>query len=252
LVHRVLAGSTSIDAQRLGLSLAGLPRFFAEAAEYRIKARGSRFPFRFENLYPITADRHQAGGIASGHYFHQDLWAARKIFERRPERHVDVASRVDGFIAHLLVFMPVEILDIRTIQSDVVGLRFVQGDGATLDGFEDSSLDSVSSLHALEHFGLGRYGDPIDARACFQAMSAFARVLRPGGRLYMGVPIGRERVEFNAHRVFAPATVLEGFRSLELLSFSAVDDKGKLRENGEPSDFAGARYACGLFEFTKR
>ena len=57
-------------------------------------------------------------------------------------------------------------------------------------------------------------------------MREFERVLRPGGKLYFSVPVGRERVEFNAHRVFAPRTVVSAFSKLALTSFSAVDDRG--------------------------
>jgi hypothetical protein len=164
---------------------------------------------------------------------------------------VDVGSRVDGFVAHLLVFMPVEVVDIRPLEPGVDGLTFVRGNGESLDSLAPDSVESISSLHAIEHFGLGRYGDPVNPAACFTAMTSLARVLQPGGRLYVGVPIGRERVEFNAQRVFAPTTILDGFRDLELLSFSAVDDDGNMRADVVPTDFAEARYSCGLFEFTK-
>jgi hypothetical protein len=56
---------------------------------------------------------------------------------------------------------------------------------------------------------------------------------------------------FNAHRVFDPATVLEGFGALDLVSFAAVDDDGRLRVDVAPADCAVAEYACGLFEFAK-
>ncbi|NJN82618.1 MAG: DUF268 domain-containing protein, partial [Caldilineaceae bacterium] len=102
-----------------------------------------------------------------------------------------------------------------------------------------------------EHFGLGRYGDPVDPDACFQAMQAMARVLRPGGCLYFSTILGMERVNFNAHRVFAPSTVLSAFPQLELVSFAAVDDLGDYIAECCPEDFASSKFACGLFEFTK-
>jgi SAM-dependent methyltransferase len=249
--HQILSGASSVDVRRVALSLAGIPSFLTTAVAYRRLSRGGPFELRLRDIYPITADRYLSAGTASGHYFHQDLWAARKIFAKRPARHVDVGSRIDGFVAHLLVFTSVEVVDIRPLGSHVESLTFVRGNGESLDCFADESIDSLSSLHALEHFGLGRYGDPVNPGACFRAMNALARVLRPGGRLYVGVPIGRERVEFNAQRVFAPSTVLEGFRGLDSLSFSAVDDEGNLRVDADPQDFSNSRYACGLFEFTK-
>lgn len=248
--YRILYSLTGMDPLRAVAAARGLGRFVRGLSEYRSRA-AEPFAVRLRNLYPVFTDFGESAGTASGHYFHQDLWAARLIYKRRPHRHVDVGSRIDGFVAHLLVFMEVDVVDVRPLPAAVRGLRFLQGDGGKLECFADSSVDSISSLHAVEHFGLGRYGDPIDPDACFSAMRALARVLRPGGRLYFSVPIGAERVEFNAHRVFAPATVLDGFSSLRLASFAAVDDDGRMRSECKPEDFSGANYACGLFEFTK-
>src|SRR5258708_12219402 len=88
-----------------------------------------------------------------------------------------------------------------------------------------------SSLHAGEHFGLGRYSDPVDLAACFEFMDALQRVLKPGGTLYFSVPVGRERLEFNAHRVFGPQTIIDCFSKLQLVSFSYVGEGGPLSEN---------------------
>ena len=75
--------------------------------------------------------------------------------------------------------------------------------------------------------------------------------LRVGGRLYFSVPVGHERLEFNAHRVFDPRTIPAAFSGLQLVSFAAVDDAGEFHPEANPDDFARARYACGMFEFTK-
>jgi SAM-dependent methyltransferase len=82
-------------------------------------------------------------------------------------------------------------------------------------------------------------------------MHSLERVLKPGGRLYFSVPMGRERVEFNAHRVFASSTIVNTFTRLSLLSFSLVDDDGALHEDVVPGAEIDVEYGCGLFEFTK-
>lgn len=227
------------------------PRFVQTALTFRQMSKGGTFPFHATQLFPILDDFDQPAGIASGYYFHQDLWASRKIFAVRPAEHVDIGSRIDGFVAHLLTFMPVKVIDIRPLTSPICGLTFVQGDATHLS-MANSSIESLSSLHAVEHFGLGRYGDPVDPDACFGAMRELARVLKPHGRLYFSVPIGVERVYFNAHRVFAPHTILQTFKELELFSFSAVDDAGDFHENTDPDEFSYAHFACGLFEFSKK
>ena len=204
------------------------------------------------DAYPILHEFESEAGSARGHYFHQDLWAARLIYDRRPDSHLDIGSRIDGFVANLLTFMPVTVIDVRRLENDVAGLSFVQADATDLNEIPDDSIASLSSLHAVEHFGLGRYGDPVDPEAPLKALREMERVLTPEGHLYLGVPIGRERLEFNAHRVFSPFTILESFSRLDLVSFAFVDDAGNLHSPAEPSMVTTAEYSCGLFDFTKR
>jgi len=228
------------------------PRFVRTAVRYRrLHKRTGPFALTLSRLYPCLGDWRETAGNVGGHYFYQDLWAAQKIHRARPSIHVDIGSRLDGFVAHLLCFMPVTVVDIRPLSATLEGLTFIQDDATTLTQFEDSSLESISSLHAVEHFGLGRYGDPINPDGPFQAMSSLARVLRPAGRLYFSVPIGCQRLEFNAHRVFSPSTIVKAFSSLRLRSFSVVTDGGEYVTNTDPDSFADAWCACGLFEFTK-
>jgi SAM-dependent methyltransferase len=231
-------------------ALRGLPAFVRDAAKYRGAQDGGSFALSLGGLFPVLGERYEGTG-ALGHYFHQDLWAARKIRAAHPAKHLDIGSRVDGFVAHLLVFMPVTVIDVRPMKSTVEGLSFVQEDATSLRAFADDSVESISTLHAVEHFGLGRYGDPIDPRGPFKMMKALARVLQPGGRLYFAVPVGRERLEFNAQRVFAPRTIVDGLAPLRLVSFAAVDDAGALRDPSTIEEIEGAHYACGLFELTK-
>jgi len=233
-------------------SLLATPTYVRDVLAYRKLNTLTSFQIGIRDAFPILTDMKASAGTTGGHYFHQDLWAARKIFAEHPSEHFDIGSRVDGFIAHLLVFMSVTVVDIRPLTSDIAGLTFFQDDASELRNVRDNSIMSLSTLHAAEHFGLGRYTDPVDPQACFQFMSSLQRVLAPGGKLYFSVPVGRERVEFNAHRVFDPPTILSNFSMLDLVSFSFVGDDGVLYENRDPRRLPQSEMACGLFEFTKR
>ncbi len=239
------------DPRRCIKNVIGVPSLIRDWTSYNRKSPRRSFRIRFLDLFPILDERSQAAGTVGGHYFHQDLWAARKIYQSHPEKHIDVGSRTDGFVAHLLPFMPVTVIDVRPMTSAIQGLSFIQDDATQLRNFPDNSVQSISSLHAAEHFGLGRYSDPVDPDACFQFMSSLERVLAHDGRLYFSVPIGRERVDFNAHRVFAPATILSAFPRLSLRSFSFVGDDGTLHENRDLHSLPELEYGCGLFEFSK-
>lgn len=240
-----------IDPRRLVATLRFLPTFVRQVAELRRQRRqhADGFPIRW---VPILSDRHMPGGVAKGHYFHQDLWAARRIFAANPVEHVDVGSRVDGFIAHLLSFRRVKVLDVRPLSTRVEGLSFEQADlmGQLPDGL---SADSVSCLHALEHFGLGRYGDPLDVAGWKKGLANLAKITRPGGHLYLSVPIGDVQcLEFNAQRIFSPTTMIEAARpnGLELVEFSFVNDDGDLLEHSQPQQ-AHCKFGCGCYVFRK-
>ncbi len=241
-----------IDGQKFVTSARNTPRFLRTMQDYRAKSLDDgAFHVEARRVKPILHEFSDQAGAAAGHYFYQDLWAARKIYVAHPTTHLDIGSRIDGFVSHLLTFMPVTVIDIRPLQSTIDGLTFMQSDATDLANIQDESIESLSSLHAVEHFGLGRYGDPVEPEACFRAMRALARVLRPRGRLYFSVPVGVEQVYFNAHRVFAPATILRTMHTLRLVSFAAVDDDGRFYANAMPEQYCASNFACGMYEFTK-
>lgn len=240
-----------LDPMQMWRAFAELPYYVRTALQYSQGAKASAFPLQYRSLRPMLHDRHAEAGNVCGHYFVQDIWAARKVFTNRPRRHVDIGSSIQGFVAHLLCFMPVEVIDIRPLTSTVDGLTFLQSDATHLSNILDDSIESLSSLHAVEHFGLGRYGDPIDPDACFHAMRALSRVLKQGGRLYFSVPVGVERVQFNSQRIFNPSTVVWAFPNLKLLSFAGIDDEGTFKNELPLRALDRARCALGLFEFTK-
>ncbi len=250
MVRRTLPHA-GIDVGRFVGAVKGMPRFVRDYRRYRemLIADGQPVP-PFDELFPILGDRGDESGSARGHYFHQDLWAARRVYDTRPALHHDIGSRIDGFIAAVSVFQPVTVIDVRPLHTTIPNLSFIRSDATRLD-LADASVASISTLHAIEHFGLGRYGDPIDPDAWRRAIAELVRVAAPGGRVYFSTPIGRERTMFNAHRVFAPQTIVDAFDGLELVSFGAVDDAGDLMTDPDLRDFGHADYSCGLFEFTR-
>src|SRR5258708_3506518 len=95
--YRLARGLTGVDPRRTWTTVRAIPRFLRDLAEFRSRHSFAPFQLRVRHLYPIVDDYNSGAGTASGHYFHQDLWAARRIYARRPARHVDVGSRIDGF-----------------------------------------------------------------------------------------------------------------------------------------------------------
>ncbi|WP_417336312.1 DUF268 domain-containing protein [Halobacteriovorax marinus] len=232
----------------------GIPRFLLDYIKIRKEVSVRDFPVRF---FPILHDKYKEGGTASGHYFHQDLVVARKVYESSPLDHLDVGSRIDGFVAHLAVFRKVIVVDIRDLDSKVKNIEFIQADMINMKRQMEEKYVSISCLHALEHFGLGRYGDPIDSCGHLKGFDNMFRALKVGGTLYLSVPIGEQRLEFNAHRVFSLRYLLDMFEGkFELVDFSYVDDSGDLVESvviteEMVSSNCGCWCGCGIFELVK-
>jgi SAM-dependent methyltransferase len=238
--------------------LRGLPAYLKAYGELRRQAGPAPQPFPFGPLYPCLEDWHQQSGIAGGHYFHQDLLVAGRIFVNRPQRHCDVGSRIDGLVAHVASFRPIEVLDIRELASAHPNILFRRADLMDPAFPLRDECDSLSCLHVLEHFGLGRYGDRLDYRGHLRGWENLHRMLKPGGKLYFSVPIGAQRIEFNAHRVFSLAYLLDELirDRYRLDAFSYVDDAGDLYREAPLTPDAvrrnfGCRYGCGIFELTK-
>lgn len=246
-----------IDLDKLKKSIKGIFYYFRTYKKLK-KQKGRDSEFVLKRNYPILYERYEAGGIASGHYFHQDMYVAKKIFEDQPEKHVDIGSRVDGFVSHVAVFREIEVFDIRDIRNRVPNIIFRKLDMMNIPEAMHDYCDSISALHSIEHFGLGRYGDPIDYSGHIKGLQNITRILKQGGKFYFSVPVGRQRIEFNAQRVFSMRYLLDLLEKDYILeSFSYVDDKGDFHEGPsmEEQDLDqnfGCNYGCGIFELIKR
>jgi SAM-dependent methyltransferase len=242
--------SLGVDPRRMA---AGLSSFFpfVKSFYFARRVQEAGWPVHFS---PSLGDGGESAGSARGHYFHMDLWAARHVYAGQFEKLVDVGSRVDGYIAHLLVFREVEVFDVRPLISAIDGLSFQQANLVEYAGLPEEYADCVSCLHALEHFGLGRYGDPIDMKGWEKGLAGLARLLKRDGTLLLAVPIGQQRIEFDAHRVFSPSTIIDAAAKncLTLEQFAMVDDQGEYWSDKSIAEGNELTYGCGCFKFKKQ
>ena len=236
-----------------GRVFGGFYRYVLDLLRYR-KADAlvqSGFPIRLRNTFPCFLDRYDNAGTLPKHYFLQDLWGARKVYKSEVSRHYDIGSRLDGFIAHCLPFCEVVMLDIRPLQIKITNLQFIQTNCMDMKEIPDCSIQSLSTFHAIEHFGLGRYGDPIDPLGHQKAIAEIKRIICEGGYILFSVPIGLQRIEFNGHRIFDPLEVIRLFNGFELVEFSVIDDNDVFHESVSPENYRALNYGCGLFHFKK-
>lgn len=223
-------------------------RFFRDWRQFRALGGDAKIL----DFYPCLFDRTPTTPI-NAQYFHQAQWAFLKILASGAREHVDIGSQIE-FGAYLSASTRVTFVDIRPLELNLRNWHGVSGSILALP-FSDRSITSLSSLHVIEHIGLGRYGDPIDPAGSAKAASEIQRVLSDGGRAYVSLPIGMSRVQFNGQRVFAINEVLEMFGGLRLRELSAVDSFGRFITTASPDEAqftdigSGADCGLGLFEF---
>jgi len=245
-----------IQPRKFLLFIVGFPFYWRDLVIITRQLKANK-DFKVKSLCPVLAEKSVESGVMSGQYFHQDLLVARLIYAHNPKKHVDIGSRIDGFVAHVASFRQIEVFDIRPQHSTSKNIIFTQADMMALPARLSGYCDSVSSLHAIEHFGLGRYGDTIDVDGHLKGLDAIYKILKKNGKFYFSVPIGRQQIVFNAHRIFSVRYLLNIFKDkYRIDSFSYVDDNGALHENAPFLDADidvnfRCHYGCAIFEMTK-
>ena len=228
-------------------------QFRREYAEFKVlSANDIRFALNWADRAPYLADATAATSY-DWHYVLHPGWAARILAQTRPETHVDISSSL-FFIATVSAFIPIKYYDYRPAKLPLEGIKSGAADLMHLP-FKDEELPSISCMHVIEHIGLGRYGDPLDATGDLKAAKELSRVVARNGQLLVVAPVGHPTIKFNAHRIYSYAQVLEMFSGLQLREFALIPDdvpEPELIRNAPPERVEKQTYACGCFWFEKR
>ena len=189
----------------------GLARYIFQYILFRARSKKANIDQDLK-ISPILSDCSKEAGDSRSLYFLQDLSCSQYILSSAPRRHIDIGSRLDGFVAQICASRPIEVMDIRPIETQIKNLYFTQADICKLKPELAESYDLVTSLHALEHIGLGRYGDPIDPNGFTKGLENCRRLARSQGEVLISLPIAstpKDTTEFNAQRIFSSNTILE-------------------------------------------
>ena len=186
---------------------------------FKFKAldKNTRFKIKISDFYPQIKDKTIKTGFDT-HYVYHTSWAARKVREINPEFHTDISSSL-YFSGIVSAFVPVKFYDYRPANLKLSNLESESADLTKLN-FENNSINSLSCMHTIEHIGLGRYGDQIDPNGDIKAIIELKRVLAENGSLLFVTPVGKPKIEFNAHRIYSYEMIMEMFEGLKLMEFS--------------------------------
>jgi hypothetical protein len=181
------------------------------------------------------------------HYFSRDLLAAQFIFEQNPQRHIDVGSRIDGFVVHIATFRPIEVCEMRPIKVANKNIKTLNLNLTDTANVPEEICNSVSSLHVLEHIGLGRYGDELNPDGWLLGIKNLLRMLKWGGYLYVSVPVDYQRLEFDRNRIFDVETICNAMSELatldEVILISSSESSIPFGKNFAAASEASKRFA---------
>jgi SAM-dependent methyltransferase len=245
------------------LSLKGIVNYFSNYKTYTKEFREiikqesgtkKRFELSWKDRTPCLLEKTDTSPFDK-HYVYHTAWAARKLAQTAPKKHVDISSHI-YFNALVSAFIPIDFYDYRPAEIYISGLKSKQADLCDLP-FKTNSIQSLSCMHVVEHIGLGRYGDPIDYDGDLKAISELKRVLRRKGNLFFVTPIrGTPRIQFNGQRQYSYELIKDLFSDLKLVEFSLIPDvnrgdKYEPIENASKNNSDCQVAACGCFWFKK-
>jgi SAM-dependent methyltransferase len=164
--------------------------------------------------------------------------------------HYDISS-ILSFSSICSAFVPIKFYDYRPAKLQLDNFDSEFADLKMLPFITDS-VESISCMHTIEHIGLGRYGDALDPEGDIIAIQELIRVTKPGGNILFVTPVGKPRIEFNAHRVYSFEQIIDYFKDCDLNEFSLIPDSGGLITNADPSVVGNQKYGCGCFWFKKK
>lgn len=219
----------------------------------RFKRKGnSRFQLNRKDWYPCLNDKTMETEF-DRHYLYHPAWAARILSFIKPREHVDISS-ILHFSSIVSAFIPVKFYDYRPADMRLSNLYSAKANLLSLP-FENNSVLSLSCMHAVEHIGLGRYGEALDTEGDIKAIKELIRVISPGGSLLFVVPIGgKSKIMFNAHRIYTLNQISQYFSKLRMKEFALIPENpkdGGLVINPSKKLLNKQSYGCGCFWFIK-
>jgi Caenorhabditis protein of unknown function, DUF268 len=220
-----------------GVAFLMSPFILKDYLAYRSKDTTRRFKIPFASVMPCLFENTPYTRFDT-HYIYHTAWAARKVREIDASSHTDISS-ILYFSAIISAFKEVHFYDYRPASLNLTGLTSSSADLLMLP-FPDNSIASLSCMHTVEHVGLGRYGDTIDPEGDVRAAKELARVTKKGGSLLFVVPVGKPKIQFNAHRIYSYDMVIPD----DALTVGIINNAAK-------SDVNKQKYGCGCFWFVK-
>ncbi len=192
-----------------------------------------------------------AGNHPTSRENYECIFISEILSKLNPQKVLDIGS-YRQFVIGLMARFQVTILDIRKITDPILNNETRIITDAKNIPEKDNEFDVVISTCALEHFGLGRYGDEFDLQADRRAMKEILRVLKPKGSLLFTTTItgGSPAICFNAHRIYNYKMIKEFSSGFFIKQEQIYNNYGKCFLPVEEADKTNDNYEfyCGYWE----
>lgn len=96
--------------------------------------------------------------------------------------------------------------------------------------------DHAFCYSSIEHSGLGRYGDYLDPEGDLLTMRMIKKMVKPGGLLFLQIPVGRDLLLWNGTRIYGPHRLLLLLEGWKLLDSFCYNSKLLSQLNSNPTE----------------
>jgi hypothetical protein len=94
-------------------------------------------------------------------------------------------------------------------------------------------FDFIFTFSSLEHNGLGRWGDPINPSGDLEDFARCHCLLKDDGILFLGIPVGRDEVVWNAHRIYGRFRLSLALQNWKLVDIIGPTEWNDLESRGD-------------------
>lgn len=129
-----------------------------------------------------------------------------------------------------------------TIEYESIVSRDARLATLTVDAWDAAPVvfDAAIAVSTFEHDGLGRYGDALLPDGDLRAMDKLRCLVKPGGLLYVAVPIARDKLVWNMHRIYGPRRLeklLGGYRLVDVVGDYQLAERLNWCDSGAHGDY---------------
>lgn len=165
----------------------------------------------------IVGDSTVSGSEEFSYYDVFYFWSLNAIKDRiRPDLKIlDIGGKklAAGILS---VFCDVTSGVLKLPNDKISNVKYIELDAGKKLPFQNSEFDIFMSPASIHTFGTGRYGDDLNPQAIPDFIKELYRIMKPGGLVFLELPVGPDLLRFNAGYNLSLETILVLFKEFNL------------------------------------